>query len=193
MKILRLWHFWPSIGSWHMTLSLSSPSPSVPRMRQRAAALVTQQGRVLLHRAQSDAFWALPGGGIEPGESAAQAVVRELLEELGQAVVPGALACVVENFFVHSGQLHHELGLCLHTSLLGDGPLIAGDGPYEGLEGGRGLVFAWFSSDELAHLDIRPTILRSYLLELLACGPIGVAHFVHRDGLVSHLPTGSTA
>ena len=176
-----------------MTLSPSSLSPSVPRMRQRAAALVTQQGRVLLHRAQGDAFWALPGGGIEPGESAAQAVVRELLEELGQAVVPGALACVVENFFVHSGQLHHELGLCLHTSLLGDGPLIAGDGPYEGLEGGRGLVFAWFSSDELAHLDIRPTILRSYLLESLACGPSGVAHLVHRDGFVSHLSTGSAA
>ena len=44
-------------------------------------------GRVLLteRRAGKDAagFWELPGGQIDPGESAAQAAARELLEEVG--------------------------------------------------------------------------------------------------------------
>jgi len=44
-------------------------------------------GRVLLteRKAGKDAagFWELPGGQVEPGESAAQAAARELVEEVG--------------------------------------------------------------------------------------------------------------
>lgn len=35
--------------------------------------------------------WALPGGGIEPNESPEQAAIREIQEELGFAIEPGAL------------------------------------------------------------------------------------------------------
>src|SRR5262245_23297324 len=57
-----------------------------------AAALV-RDGRVL---AQQRAFppwvagrWELPGGRVEPGESAADALVRECREELAVDVLPG--------------------------------------------------------------------------------------------------------
>ena len=52
----------------------------------RAAAVILDRGRVLLHRREGDSFWSLPGGRIEAGEEAAAAVVREMQEELGQAV-----------------------------------------------------------------------------------------------------------
>jgi 8-oxo-dGTP diphosphatase len=58
-----------------------------------AAAAVLRDGRVL---AQQRAFppeaagrWELPGGRVEPGESAAEAVIRECREELAVDVVPG--------------------------------------------------------------------------------------------------------
>ena len=36
-----------------------------------AAAVVRRaDGQMLLHRRKGDVFWALPGGAIEPGESA---------------------------------------------------------------------------------------------------------------------------
>lgn len=57
------------------------------------AAAVMRDGRVL---AQQRAFppeaasrWELPGGRVEPGESAANAVIRECREELAVDVVPG--------------------------------------------------------------------------------------------------------
>ena len=94
------------------------PHPSPLLVRQRAAAVIQSEGRVLLHRVVGDAFWALPGGGIDAGGTAAQALVRELQEELGQPVEPCPLACVVENFFTYAGTAYHEIGLYLHATPL---------------------------------------------------------------------------
>ena len=60
---------------------------------QVAAALIIQDGRFLIcrrpaHKARGG-LWEFPGGKLEPGESAAEALVRECREELGVAVVPG--------------------------------------------------------------------------------------------------------
>lgn len=48
-----------------------------------SAVIVNDRGEVLLHRRSDDGTWAVPGGGIERGESAPQAAVREAREETG--------------------------------------------------------------------------------------------------------------
>ncbi len=157
-----------------------SPVPQAIRTRQRAAAVVQRaDGKVLLHRLEGDAFWALPGGAIEPGESASQAIARELHEELATAVDLGNLAFVVENFFDHAGHSFHEIGLYLHASPLPGSLLATSDGPYQGMEGRLPLTFAWFSPHELAALDLRPAFLRSALTQPL--GSAGAQHIVYRD------------
>ncbi len=61
-------------------------------MRARPSArllVVDLEGRVLLFRfapAEGAAFWATPGGELEPGETFAAAAIRELREETGLAV-----------------------------------------------------------------------------------------------------------
>ncbi len=51
------------------------------------AALIEQAGRLLIcQRRGKDSFglkWEFPGGKVKPGESAVQALARELAEELG--------------------------------------------------------------------------------------------------------------
>lgn len=42
-----------------------------------------QRQKVLLQRRSDNGRWGLPGGGMDPGESAAEACARELLEETG--------------------------------------------------------------------------------------------------------------
>jgi len=58
-----------------------------PRMRVVAAALFDSQGRVLIAERPAGkhlaGWWEFPGGKVAAGESDAQALARELREELG--------------------------------------------------------------------------------------------------------------
>ena len=64
------------------------PAPDFNRLRRTAACAVVfdSLGRLLLHRRADNGRWALPGGAIEIGETADQAVVREVREETGYVV-----------------------------------------------------------------------------------------------------------
>lgn len=56
-----------------------------------AAAVIIKNGKVFISSRPADkppAGWEFPGGKLEPGESAFDAVKRELLEELGLPVIP---------------------------------------------------------------------------------------------------------
>lgn len=59
------------------------------------AIVFDDAGRLLLIKRghpPGEGLWSLPGGRVEPGETDAEAVVREVLEETGLVVVPGRLA-----------------------------------------------------------------------------------------------------
>ena len=56
-------------------------------------------GRVLLierGKPPGEGRWTVPGGRLEPGETLAQAVAREVREETGLVAEVGPLVCVVE-------------------------------------------------------------------------------------------------
>ncbi|GHJ46777.1 hypothetical protein Cs7R123_41190 [Catellatospora sp. TT07R-123] len=64
--------------------------------RRRAAAVIVRDGHVLMVRERGRGpegrhdgveYWTLPGGGIAAGESAQDAVVREVAEEVGLTAV----------------------------------------------------------------------------------------------------------
>src|SRR6516162_3273510 len=58
------------------------------------AVIKDGQGRLLLIKrghAPGAGLWSLPGGRIEPGETDAEALVREMREETGLTVEPGRL------------------------------------------------------------------------------------------------------
>jgi 8-oxo-dGTP diphosphatase len=64
-------------------------------------------GRVLLVQNSYVAFRSLPGGRVERGESARQAAVRELREEVGIIIPPDALHPVVDVIHHWEGKRDH--------------------------------------------------------------------------------------
>ena len=62
-----------------------------PLMSERAAVLVIDQDEVLLmHRLRhGEEYYVVPGGGMEAGEDAPHAAVREIKEETGLDIVLG--------------------------------------------------------------------------------------------------------
>ncbi|MGY1604168.1 NUDIX hydrolase [Geodermatophilus sp. SYSU D00815] len=70
------------------------PGPERPLVPCVGAVVRDAAGRLLLVRRgqePSRGLWSLPGGRVEPGETAEQAVVREVREETGLEVAPGAV------------------------------------------------------------------------------------------------------
>lgn len=74
------------------------PQPS--QWSQAAALLLTRRARHLRHHPGQ---WALPGGRVEPGESATDAALRELHEEVGLQLAPDAVLGQLDDFSTRSG------------------------------------------------------------------------------------------
>jgi len=74
-------------------------------------------------------FYRPLGGGIEFGEHSAEAMAREILEELGLACEPLGLVGVLENRFVHYGNPGHEI-VFVHRARFVDPTAYKGDIPF---------------------------------------------------------------
>lgn len=81
--------------------------PSGPALRFVAAALIVRGGEVLICQRRPDQpmglQWEFPGGKIEPGETAEQALARELDEELGIQAKIGPLVTRIRHNYRHGG------------------------------------------------------------------------------------------
>lgn len=58
------------------------------------ALFFDDEGRVLLVKPHYKNHWDIPGGYVEPGESPRAACIREVREELGLTIDPGAMLVV---------------------------------------------------------------------------------------------------
>ena len=97
--------------------------PNAPRaddvLPAAFAAVRNVAGEVLLVRRIDDGYWELPGGRLEVGESAAQAVIREVAEESGVAIALVGLSGVYSDpthvLLDPDGTVHQQLALCFHA------------------------------------------------------------------------------
>ncbi len=59
------------------------------------AVVINQQAEVLLQLRRDTDTWAPPSGGVEPGETIANAAIREVMEEAGLEILPEAIVAVL--------------------------------------------------------------------------------------------------
>lgn len=80
--------------------------------RYRAAAIIVEDGAVLLIGNEKEDYLYSVGGGVHMNETAEQAVVREVLEETGVSYEIDRLAVIHENFWLGNGAF--DKGLNCH-------------------------------------------------------------------------------
>jgi ADP-ribose pyrophosphatase YjhB (NUDIX family) len=108
------------------------------------AAVFDGTGRILLIQRSDTGRWAMPGGGLELGETPAEGACREAVEEAGVEVEPVALAGVYDSrqFRWHSLHLYMFVFVCRPT-----GRTFEPTTPAEVLDIG------WFAEAELPPLS----------------------------------------
>lgn len=126
----------------------TSRTPAQPRIR--VAALVQREGKALFveHAKEGRRYWMLPGGGLQYGETLAEALVREVREETGLEVRPGLLVLAHDSI---SPDLHRHIVNLVFTADIVGGHLHVG-------EDARVCAAAFLSLDVFDHEELRPDI-----------------------------------
>ena len=123
-----------------------------PRLAVRAAIL--RDDRLLLVNAypgqQSD-LWCLPGGGVEPGQSLPENLIREVAEETGLAITVSAPILV--NEFHDAERGFHQVDIIFRARLTDNAGIV--------LEDPEQVVnrFTWATRADLARLRHKPGML----------------------------------
>jgi 8-oxo-dGTP diphosphatase len=127
--------------------------------RIRVSAILRWQGRMLLcrHEKGERAYWLLPGGGVNSGESLVRALHRELSEEIGiddELPVEGPVAIVDSIAPAHSYATKHVVHI-IFSGDLGERSLEAVTSRDAAVRGHR-----LFTVAELNDIVLHPPIQR---------------------------------
>lgn len=117
------------------------------------AAVRDPAGRILLAQRADTLNWELPGGKVEPGESAVDAVIREVAEETGMTISVAGLSGVYTDpghvMVYQTGEVRQQFALCLHAVAVSGSPRPDGDEMIEA---------AWIDADDIERLPIHPSV-----------------------------------
>lgn len=150
------------------------------RIEILARGLWRAGSHVLVCRSIEHGHCYLPGGHVEPGESATGALVREFLEEAGVDVVVGDLCIVAEQRFVQGGKPRHELNLVFHVELkdhdaAGVPPIPPGNHPVVTSREPE-IAFDWLAMDALDSGGFLPQHLIGPIVAWLGTPAAAVPH-----------------
>ncbi|MDP2587263.1 MAG: NUDIX domain-containing protein [bacterium] len=135
------------------------------RQSRRVRAIIVKDDKLLtIKRTKvNDEYWVLPGGGIEPGETTEQALVREIKEETGLDCVVGEY---VANYPYKTAQVDHDVAF--YRATITGGTFGNGTGPefthpqnYTGTHEAQ-----WIALSAVPTLELRPREIRDRIVQL---------------------------
>lgn len=145
------------------------------RFNYRSVAIMIDNENILLHKSGNNPYWSLPGGRVEFNESANDAAIREVMEELNVEISVKRLLWVIENFFSYKETAVHELGFYFLTNVPDE--LKRRGEEFYSIDNGNKLTFRWFPLKKIESTELYPTFFRTALKTL----PESTRYIVHTD------------
>ncbi|NQJ72989.1 NUDIX domain-containing protein [Streptococcus suis] len=121
----------------------------------RASALIIKDGKIFLTKDNKGRYYTI-GGAVAVNETAQDAAIREVKEELGIDSRVNQLAFVVENQFTHEDRDFHNIEFHFIVEPIGEMP-------EEMIEGKLKQPCEWIALDNLVNLDVVPVFLAEEL------------------------------
>ena len=144
------------------------------KFKFRVVGIAIHEHRVLLHKAEKNDFWSLPGGKIELFEPSVTALKRELREELRVGIEVERLIWVVEYFYPKKKKFIHEFAFYYLIKFHDNPEIYLKTDAFMGSEGDMKLYFKWYDLSDIHQLKIYPDFLKQRLNNIRT----GIEHII---------------
>ena len=144
--------------------------------RYRAAAIIIENNCILLAGNEKSDYYYSVGGGVHLGETAQEAVIREVYEETGIKYEVDRLVFIHENFFTGNGIFEglqcHETAFYFLMKPMGTQKLNSNSCCLEGRE-----FMYWIPIDGLEKLKVFPVFFKEKLTKI----PDRIEHIITKE------------
>ena len=137
------------------------------KFNYRVCAMIISENRLLAMHDEHSPYFYLPGGRVKMGETAEQAVVREIWEELGVTLKIDRPLWLNQAFFTEDvdGIRYHELCIYFLMDISNTDLLERGDA-FTLTEGKHTHTFEWLAFDRLKDEYFYPIFLKKQIFDL---------------------------
>ena len=137
------------------------------KFNYRVCAMIISENRLLAMHDECSPYFYLPGGRVKMGETAEQAVVREIWEELGVTLKIARPLWLNQAFFTEDvdGIRYHELCIYFLMDISNIDLLERGDS-FTLTEGKHTHTFEWLAFDRLKDEYFYPIFLKKQIFDL---------------------------
>ena len=131
----------------------------------RTAAVLVKDNKLLVQRDRNGTEYALPGGHLKIGETLEEALIREIMEELGVRIKCERLLWSEECFWEWNGKQAHNLAfyylieLCDELEIPENGEFVSQKDNYD-------VVIGWMPIEDIQQVTIYPEFLKKEIYHL---------------------------
>lgn len=137
------------------------------RFNYRVCAIIVHDGKLLTMKDKRSPYYYLPGGRVALHETAEQAVLREVREELQIDAAIVRPLWMAQSFFTEdvTGERFHEVCLYFLMDVSNTDLLVRGE-TFTGPEIKNGQAFYWLSFDQVEREYLYPSFLKKQIRHL---------------------------